>query len=146
MKGTYGLILKVFLDAKIVYRKTPLLGQFSNANIFLFECLKVKYNTRLNRRQFEILKSVLFSFINWSHTKIFAFENGPTPGTKSGVFRFYNFTYGNYGFIDTLIGDSCGGILISKDKILTTAQLEFKKKVKLSVSNWLFSKQKIFSL
>ena len=43
---------------------------------------------------------------------------------------YYNFTYENHGFIDTLIGDSCGGILISKDKILTIAQLEFKKKVK----------------
>ncbi len=31
----------------------------------------------------EILKSALVSVISWSNTQIFAFENGPNPGTKT---------------------------------------------------------------
>ncbi len=32
----------------------------------------------------------MVSVINWSKTKIFAFEIRPTPSTKSGVFRYTN--------------------------------------------------------
>ncbi len=39
----------------------------------------------------EAFKFVLASAISWSNTKLFEFENGPTPGTKSEVFRYPKF-------------------------------------------------------
>ena len=77
------------------YRKTPLIeqevGQFSNLNNFLFGLLITWCKIGLNRGQVVDSKFVLISAISWTNTYIFSFENGPTPVTKSGVFRYIYF-------------------------------------------------------
>ena len=75
----------------LTYRKTPLLVlgvcQFSNAISFQFNYLIILFKTRFNRGLDVGSEIFLDSSIRWSISKLLGLENGPTPGTKSGVFR-----------------------------------------------------------
>jgi hypothetical protein len=73
------------------YRKTPLLvpgiGPFSNANIYVLDLLIAEKIMDLKSSSFSLLDQVLGLIIKHKNKKLFAYENEPTPGPKSGVFR-----------------------------------------------------------
>jgi hypothetical protein len=74
-----------------IYRKTPLLlpgvGPFSNANIFVWDQFIKENKTDFKFSTCLLFNLVLYNTLRHSNKKILAFENWPTPGTKSGVFR-----------------------------------------------------------
>jgi hypothetical protein len=71
----------------------PGVDQFSNENNFYLDQLSVETNTILKSSSCPQLYSVLYLTNRHSHKKLFAFENCPTPGTKSRIFRYFKISF-----------------------------------------------------
>ena len=78
---------------KTKYRKTPLLvpgvDPFSIANIYVLVQLKAETKTDLESRTCPLLSPILHYVIRSVNKKLLRFEKWPTPGTISGVFRYF---------------------------------------------------------
>jgi hypothetical protein len=71
--------------------ETPILvpreAPFSNTNIYVVDQLLEEPKTDLESTTFPLLSTILHWVIRRLNKKLFRFENWPTPGSKSGVFR-----------------------------------------------------------
>ncbi len=64
-------------------------GEFSNSNSFVLDQLIAEAKEIFKTSTSPIFNPVWHKIIRRPNKKLFAFENEPTPGTKSGVFRYF---------------------------------------------------------
>jgi hypothetical protein len=81
-------LLTEFTKPNKLTARPPLLGPLSISNSFVLDQFKVEKKTDFKFSTFPLLNLVVFK-IRYSNEKIFALENWPTLGTKSGIFCFY---------------------------------------------------------
>jgi len=88
--------------------------------------MKCKYQTKLIKiflmQGQECGKTFAKNNVDGEATRIVGGKEAVAHSWPSIARIYYNYTYESFGFVDTLQGDLCGGVLISKNEILTATQ------------------------
>jgi len=101
------------------------LGRKPQVCLFL-SFVECKYQTKLIKiflmQGQECGKTFAKNNVDGEATRIVGGKEAVAHSWPSIARIYYNYTYESFGFVDTLQGDMCGGVLISKNEILTATQ------------------------